>query len=204
MIGIIDYGSGNVGAIINILKQFRIPHVLSGQVSDLAAADRFILPGVGAFDPTMQQLREIGLIDFLDVEVKQKKKNILGICVGMQLLANGIDEGVLPGLGYIAGKVRRIPEQSLNRPPKLPHMGWNSINVKKPCPLLADIDLDRGYYFLHSYYFDPEHSEDVMATTMFGQELTCAVWHENVYGVQFHPEKSHTNGMTLLRNFAAL
>jgi len=204
MIGIIDYGSGNVGAIINIFKQYRIPHLLSGDPSELQDAERYILPGVGAFDPTMGQLRAIGLIDFLDDQVRQKKKNILGICVGMQLLAESSEEGSLPGLGYISGSVRKIPENTLNAPPKLPHLGWNSISFAKECPLLEGVDPEIGYYFLHSYYFDPAHSDDVLATTTFGREITCAVWRENVYGVQFHPEKSHANGVRLLRNFATM
>lgn len=204
MIGIIDYGSGNVGAIINIFKQYRIPYLLSGDPKELEIAERYILPGVGAFDPTMGQLRAIGLIDFLGEQVLQKKKNILGICVGMQLLAESSEEGSLPGLGYVSGCVRKIPENTLNIPPKLPHMGWNSIAIARECPLLEGINPQTGYYFLHSYYFDPTRREDVMATTNFGRELTCAVWHENVYGVQFHPEKSHANGIRLLRNFAAM
>jgi glutamine amidotransferase len=204
MIAIVDYGSGNVGAIMNLLRQRRIPHILTGKPAELAAADRFILPGVGAFDPTMETLMRAGIVDTLNEEVLGKGKKALGICVGMHLLAEGSDEGQMPGLGWIPGHVRRIDEERLGAAPKLPHMGWNSITIRPGAALLDDIDADRGFYFLHSYFFDARDPDHVSARVSYGVDFPCAVERENVFGMQFHPEKSHANGMRLFANFAAV
>jgi imidazole glycerol-phosphate synthase subunit HisH len=203
MIGIIDYGSGNVGAIANIYKQLKIPHVITGDQKELAKAERFVLPGVGDFDTTMGYMRQSGMLDTLNEQVKVKKKKVLGICVGMQILAEASEEGELPGLGWISGKVRKIDIETLPALPKLPHMGWNSI-AASASPLFEGIDKERGFYFLHSYYFDAADARDVVATVHYGSELTCGVISGNVHGLQFHPEKSHANGMAIFRNFAAL
>lgn len=202
MIAIIDYGSGNVGAIMNILRQRKIPHVLTGNPAELAAADRFILPGVGAFDPTVDTLRRSGIVDALNEEVLGKGKKILGICVGMHLLAEGSDEGSLPGLGWIPGRVRKIDASRLNARPKLPHMGWNSVILSPGAELFDGIDADRGFYFLHSYYFDVADPEHVMARVSYGDDLPCAVARANIFGMQFHPEKSHANGTAVFVNYA--
>lgn len=204
MIGIIDYGSGNVGALMNLMRRARIDHFLSSEPDQLSRADRFLLPGVGAFDPTIRQLRESGIVDALEHEVITKGKPVLGICVGMHLLAEGSDEGELPGLGWIAGRVRRIDSSRLTEPPRLPHMGWNSISARRAEALFEGVDADRGFYFLHSYFFDAERTEDILATVEFGGPLPCAVGRERVIGVQFHPEKSHANGTALLANFASM
>lgn len=204
MIAIIDYGSGNVGAIMNILRQRRIPHVLTAKASELAAADRFILPGVGAFDPTMDTLVRSGMVDALNEEVVGKGKKVLGICVGMHLLAEGSDEGELSGLGWIPGRVRRIDDSRLSASPKLPHMGWNDVEVRPGAALFSGIDATRGFYFLHSYFFDAADPAHVAATVSYGAELPCAVARDNVFGTQFHPEKSHANGMRLFASFAEL
>lgn len=202
MIAIIDYGSGNVGAIMNILRQRKIPHVLTGNPADLAAADRFILPGVGAFDPTIDTLRRSGIVDALNEEVLGKGKKVLGICVGMHLLAEGSEEGSLPGLGWIAGRVRKIDASRLNSSPKLPHMGWNSIGLAPGAELFDGVDTDRGFYFLHSYYFDAADPAHVTARVSYGDDLPCAVARANIHGMQFHPEKSHANGTAVFVNFA--
>lgn len=204
MIAIIDYGSGNVGAIMNLLRQRRIPHVLTAKPAELASADRFILPGVGAFDPTMDTLMRTGIVEALNEEVLGKGKRVLGICVGMHLLADGSDEGELPGLGWIPGRVRRIDESRIDAAPKLPHMGWNNITVRPGASLFADIDAARGFYFLHSYYLDALDPDQVSARVSYGADLPCAVERNNVFGMQFHPEKSHANGMRVFANFAAL
>lgn len=204
MIGIIEYGSGNVAAIMNILRQREIPHILSGDPSILRTADRYILPGVGAFDPTMATLRRSGLVDLLHDEVIEKGKKVLGICVGMHLLAEGSDEGTLPGLGWIKGRVRKIDTSHINHPPHLPHMGWNSLHLDAGSPLFAEVDIERGFYFLHSYFFDAADPAQVTARVEYGDRIPCAVEYENIYGMQFHPEKSHSNGMRLLQNFAEL
>jgi glutamine amidotransferase len=202
MICIIDYGSGNVGALQNIFRRRRIPHFLTADPLEFKRADRFLLPGVGAFDPTMVQLSEAGIVSALEQEVFGNDKPILGICVGMHLLANGSEEGQLPGLGWIEGVVRKIDVSGLNRPPHLPHMGWNSIQHRGAAPLFRGVDIVRGYYFLHSYYFDARHDHDVTARVSYGGDLPCAVHKGNVFGVQFHPEKSHGNGEMLLQNFS--
>jgi glutamine amidotransferase len=203
MIAIIDYGSGNIAAIMNIFRQRKIPHTLVGDPRELAAAERYLLPGVGAFDPTMENLMQTGMVDALNEEVLGKGKKALGICVGMHLLAEGSEEGELPGLGWIKGKVRRIPTEKLDKP-SLPHMGWNSIELGGPATLFPGIDTDRGFYFLHSYFFDAAAEDTVVARVEYGSALPCAVERENVFGVQFHPEKSHANGGQLFANFAAL
>jgi imidazole glycerol-phosphate synthase subunit HisH len=204
VICIIDYGSGNVRALMNLMRRARIPHFLSGNPDDLARADRFLLPGVGAFDPTMARLEESGLISALEREVMGNGKRVLGICVGMHLLGQGSDEGTRPGLGWVPGRVRQIDPSKLEAPPLLPHMGWNSISPRPGEPLFDGIDEHRGYYFLHSYFFDAAHDVDVLARVDYGGALPCAVGRGQIAGVQFHPEKSHNNGVALLSNFATL
>lgn len=204
MICIVDYGSGNVGAIMNLLKRARIAHFLSGDPSQMADATSFLLPGVGAFDPTISRLRSSGIVTALEDEVIGKGKPVLGICVGMHLLAEGSEEGELPGLGWVPGLVRRIDETRLETPPHLPHMGWNAVAPRNGENLFAGVDAGRGFYFLHSFYFDARSPENVSATVYFGTSFPCAVRNGNVHGVQFHPEKSHANGAVLLANFAGL
>lgn len=202
MIAIVDYGSGNVAAIATIYKQLKIPHLVTGDPRELAAAERYVLPGVGAFDQVMSDLKRLGLKDVLDEQVLSNGKKAMGICVGMQILAESSDEGDLPGLGWIPGHVRRINEAAINSRPKLPHMGWNSLNSRSAHPILSGIDEEKGFYFLHSYFFDATNPEDVLATVTYGADMPCAVNRNNVFGMQFHPEKSHDNGVTLFRNFA--
>jgi glutamine amidotransferase len=202
MIAIIDYGSGNVSAIANIYKQLRIPHVVTADHGEIADADRYILPGVGAFDRVITDLENRGLRKILDEQVLERKKKVLGICIGMQILADSSEEGELPGLGWIPGRIRQIDETLIRSKPKLPHMGWNSITPQRATPIFQNLDLDRGFYFLHSYFFDAANREDVLATVEYGASLPCAVSRSNVFGMQFHPEKSHSNGMSVFRNFA--
>jgi imidazole glycerol-phosphate synthase subunit HisH len=204
VLGIIDYGSGNIAALTNIFKQRKVPHFVSGDPRELAGASCYLLPGVGAFDPTMETLTKSGVLDALTESVVGKGKRVLGICVGMQLLAEGSDEGQMPGLGWIKGHVRKIDTSRLERPPLLPHMGWNSVNLANKSTLFNGIDVARGFYFLHSYYFDVATDSDVAARVSYGSELPCAVENGNVFGAQFHPEKSHSNGTRFLLNYAEL
>lgn len=204
MIAIVDYGSGNVAAIADIFKHLKLPHDITRDHARLRAADRYILPGVGAFDTTMRTLRESGLVDLLNEQVLVKGKNILGICVGMQILGDFSEEGKLPGLGWISGQIRRIDATLIPGRTKLPHMGWNSVRLSQPSPLFEGVDLERGFYFLHSYYFATENQKTVIATVEYGGSLPCGVTQGNVFGLQFHPEKSHTNGVAVFRNFANL
>lgn len=204
MIAIIDYGSGNIAAIANIFKKIKVPYVITSDLAELAAADRYILPGVGAFDATMRYLNESGMVSTLSEQVLVNNKKILGICVGMQVLAESSEEGLLAGLGWIRGRVRQVDASFIPECPKLPHMGWNSVVPNDDAPLFAGVDSQQGFYFLHSYYFDATDAADVTATVHYGKELPCAVAHGNVFGMQFHPEKSHANGVAVFRNFAAL
>lgn len=204
MIAIIDYGSGNVGAIANIYKQLKIPHMITGDLRELKAAERYILPGVGAFDATMSYLNKSGMVELLNEQVLVRKKKVMGICVGMQILADSSEEGQLGGLGWIPGRVRKIDSTTLVLKPKLPHMGWNTVKPRDGAKLFGGVDTERGFYFLHSYYFDAAAPELVAATVEYGSELTCAVARDNVFGMQFHPEKSHGNGVSVFRNFAEL
>jgi glutamine amidotransferase len=204
VIAIIDYGSGNVSAIANIYKQLRIPHLVTADHQEIAKADRLILPGVGAFDKVITDLEERGLRAVLDDQVLGQKKKVMGICIGMQILASSSEEGELPGLDWIPGRIQRIDETAIRSKPTLPHMGWNSIVPQKDTALFRDLDLDRGFYFLHSYVFNSDSRDDVLATVSYGAELTCAVGRDNVFGMQFHPEKSHDNGMKIFRNFAEI
>jgi glutamine amidotransferase len=204
MIAIVDYGSGNVSAIADIFKRLKLPHVITRDHAELKAADRYVLPGVGAFDTTMRTLKDSGLIGLLDDEVQGHGKKIMGVCVGMQILGDSSDEGVLPGLGWIPGHIRQIDSSTINGLPKLPHMGWNSLHIKNDSPLFDSVDPEKGFYFLHSYYFDAKDSECVFATVDYGSKLPCVVASGNVFGFQFHPEKSHSNGVAVFRNFSLL
>ena len=204
MIGIINYGSGNIGAISNIYKKLKIPHFVSNDLEELKSAERYILPGVGAFDATMKSLEGTGLIDMLNQQVIDSGKKVLGICVGMQILAIASEEGVRPGLGWIDGRVRKIDDGGLAKQLRLPHMGWNSLLLKSEHPLFRGVDPELGFYFLHNYYFDAAFDSDILATVQYGSEFPCAVARRNVIGLQFHPEKSHHNGVAIFRNFSEL
>lgn len=204
MITIIDYGSGNIRAIGNIYDTLKIAYKIAKSPEEVIGAEKIFLPGVGAFDETISKLDQTGFRKVLDFEVLQNKVPIIGICVGMQILAESSEEGKLLGLGYIKGKVKRIDESLLNQKPKLPHLGWNSIEITRQSELLKNIDSELGFYFLHSYYFECETKEDIITTTSYGKPFASAINHDNVYGIQFHPEKSHQNGINLLHNFAKL
>jgi len=204
MITIIDYGSGNISAIANIYEKLNVKYKIAKTAEDVVGAKKLFLPGVGAFDETISKLDDTGFRKVLDFEVLTNKTPIIGICVGMQILAERSDEGTLPGLGYIKGHVKKLDEKSLKQKPYLPHLGWNSIEQKKNCQLFEEIDNEIGFYFLHTYYFQCEDNADVLTTTIYGESFASAVNHDNVYGIQFHPEKSHQNGIKLLHNFALL
>ena len=204
MIGIIDYGSGNVQAIATIYKNLCIDYQVITDKDDLKEADKLILPGVGAFDATMQQLIDSGLRDELNDLVLNKKIPILGICVGLQVMGFGSDEGNLPGLGWIPGNVKKFDELKIKTKPKLPHMGWNTIKNMKSHDLFKGIDHDFGFYFVHSFDFDCESKENILTTSNYGGEFTSAIYSDHIIGTQFHPEKSHGNGVLLFKNFAQL
>ena len=202
MIAIIDIGMGNVKAFVDVYKKMNIPANIVKQAEGLKNASKVILPGVGAFDHAMQRLEKSGMRKFLDEIVLHRHVPVLGVCVGMQMLARSSEEGSLPGLGWIDGEVKRFNLFSLRHSMQVPHMGWNTIIQLKINGLLKGIDFDARFYFLHSYYFHCHRNADVIAVTNYGEEFACAVNSGNIFGVQFHPEKSHQWGVQLLENFA--
>lgn len=204
MIVLIDYGLGNIHAFINVYSRLGIPVTIARTSSELEAASKLILPGVGAFDHAMELLGASGMRQTLDHLVLSKKVPILGICVGMQILANSSDEGKLTGLGWIPGHVKAFSTVPKAAGLPLPHMGWNDVQVTGGHKLFKELDEEARFYFLHSYFFEAVHHDSVIATASFGIDFCCAVQSDNVYGVQFHPEKSHHYGTSLLKNFAEL
>ncbi len=203
MIAIVDYGLGNVKAFANVYERLNIPACIARKADDLDAATKVILPGVGAFDQAMTKLDHSGMREALDDVVLKKKIPVLGICVGMQILAKASEEGILPGLDWIDGMVKKFDVSVLqDSKTQLPHMGWNTIQPNNGNPLLVNFNNESRFYFLHSYYFQCNNADDSIAITEYGIRFSSAVNHENIYGVQFHPEKSHQWGVQLLKNFA--
>lgn len=204
MIHIVDYGLGNVQAFVTLYKRLGIETVRARTDAELAGARKIILPGVGASDHAMELLGRSGMRPILDKLVREDKIPVLGICVGMQILASCSDEGRLPCLGFIPARVRAFRSNELSSVIPLPHMGWNDVLPANDCALFKGFDLDARFYFLHSYYFECNDSSHVAATAHYGIDFACAVRFGNVFGVQFHPEKSHHYGAALLKNFAEI
>ena len=204
MIAIVDYGLGNILAFSNMFKRLNIEARVARGADELAGADKIILPGVGAFDHAMELLDASGMRATLDQLVLKDKVPVLGICVGMQILAKGSDEGKLPGLGWIDGRVRAFESLPEAADLALPHMGWNDALPVADMPLFKQMGDDARFYFLHSFFFECAGSESVAATARYGIDFACCVRSANIYGVQFHPEKSHHWGARLLQNFAEL
>ncbi len=201
-ISIVDYGVGNVASIANMLKKAGYDSELTGDPERIAAADKIILPGVGAFDRAAIKLRETGL-GALVVERAHAGAQILGVCLGMQLLLDESEEGVEPGLGIIPGRVRRFPRDVAGVNLRVPHMGWNTIHRVGHLDTLPNVAEGDRFYFVHSYYADPLDEGDRMATTEHGVPFTSMLRRGTVIGAQFHPEKSHKTGLKLLSDFAA-
>ncbi len=204
MISVIDYGSGNLHAICTLLKLSNEDHQIIDRPEQIASASKMLLPGVGAFDRTMAAFNESGMADAIKLRMKSGNAMCMGICIGMHVLADSSEEGNTPGLGLIAGKVKRFDAARIASKPKTPHMGWNSISTATGHPLLANIDKERGFYFLHSYHFECADKANVIGTSDHGYEFHSVIGGDGVYGVQFHPEKSHANGVQLIKNFIAL
>lgn len=202
MITIIDYGLGNVLAFVNVYSRLNIPVAVAKSANDLANATKLILPGVGSFDHAMQQLDQSGMRQPVEQLVLQNAMPVLGICVGMQMLAKCSDEGELPGLGWIDGKVKKFDLSTMPSGTNLPHMGWNDVKPVVGGGLFKEMEQDSRFYFLHSFFFECHQQLSVLAVTDYGGQFSCAVRRDNVYGVQFHPEKSHHFGSQLLKNFA--
>lgn len=203
MIGIIDYGLGNINAISNIYNKLKIKNLIIKSKKDFEVSEKLILPGVGAFDSAMNLLYKSDLILEIENQILNKKKKLLGICVGMQIFANKSEEGTSSGLNFFDAEVKKI-NNSKQKILRLPHMGWNSINFVKDDLLFKSIDNNEYFYFCHSYYFDCQKKENILATTNYGQFFSSVVKNKNIYGIQFHPEKSHDMGVKILDNFAKL
>ena len=201
MIGIIDYGSGNIFSVYNSLQYLGYDAEIISQPEELVRVDKIILPGVGAFGDAINYLQKSGFKSSLDEEVLHKGKPFLGICLGMQLIAStGFEKGCYNGLGWILGEVRLFQLED-NRL-KVPHVGWNDINVIRKNPVVSADSKDRAFYFVHSYHFVPSNPMDAIAISEYGIEFVCAVMKDNIVGTQFHPEKSQKNGLVILENFA--
>lgn len=204
MIGIVDYGLGNVKAFIEIFRRLNVPAILIRQPGDLENAQKLILPGVGSFDNAMNLLQKSGMTAVLSELVIDRRIPVLGVCVGMQILGNSSEEGVSRGLGWIRGVVKKIDFDPGQKMKYIPHMGWNTIEKIKDNKIFEGLDSDARFYFLHSYVFDCDSEDDVLAVTYYGQSFTCVINCKNIYGVQFHPEKSHKWGVQLLKNFSEI
>ncbi|QKF66495.1 glutamine amidotransferase WbuY [Arcobacter venerupis] len=203
MIGIIDYGVGNIKAFANIYKNFDLPFKIIKNIAEFENITKLILPGVGSFDHAMTSLQNSGMREKLDELVLEKKIPMIGICVGMQMLAKSSEEGTLNGLGWIDGVVKKFDKSKIKNGP-LPHMGWNNLNIEKKNKIFENLEENPRYYFLHSYYFECNNKDNVIATATYGEKFDCMINHENIYGIQCHPEKSHYNGIQLLKNFGEL
>ena len=204
MITIIDYGLGNVLAILNVYRRLNIPVIAAKSSADLVNVTKLILPGVGSFDHAMQQFEQSGMRQTVEMLVFQKRIPLLGICVGMQMLANSSDEGSLPGLAWIEGNVKRFDITLMSPGCNLPHMGWNEVKPIVVGGLFDGMEMGARFYFLHSYYYECLHQHNILAVTDYGGLFSCALRKDNIYGVQFHPEKSHHFGSQLLKNFAEI
>jgi glutamine amidotransferase len=202
MIAIIDYGMGNIHSVQKALELMGAPTVVTNRLKDIELAEKLVLPGVGAFDDAIVELKKQKLVSAIKDQLNNKKP-FLGICLGMQLLFKESEEGKdSKGLGVLSGTVKKF---SSTQGLKVPHMGWNELEIKnKNCPLLKDINDKSCVYFCHSYYPEPDNSSLTAANCSYGTEFSCIVWQDNIYGVQFHPEKSQQVGLKMLKNFVKL
>jgi glutamine amidotransferase len=203
LISVVDYGVANLASMLNMLRKIGVDAERAGTPEELQSASKIVLPGIGAFDQGMAALEERGLLPLLRQKALDEKVPILGVCLGMQMLGQGSEEGCAPGLGLIDATCRRF------RPPegvvlKVPHMGWNTVVPRRASPLLERLDSQSRFYFVHSYRVVCGDSADELAYSRYGGDFTSIVARGNIYGVQFHPEKSHRFGMALLRNFASI
>jgi glutamine amidotransferase len=205
VIRIVDYGVGNIQAFLNMFKRLGIPAERARTPEQMQDAARLILPGVGAFDHAMQLLNESGLRPALEQMVLERQVPVLGVCVGMQMLAAGSEEGMLPGLNWVPGRVRAFASTPASATLPMPHMGWNDLEVRAGSALFASgFDDAPRFYFLHSYYFEAEDKAHVAATAQYGMDFDAVVSRGHIHGVQCHPEKSHHWGGQLLKNFSEL
>ena len=204
MVTIIDYGVGNVFAFQNVFKRLNIPSKIAKCENDLMDSSKLILPGVGHFDYAMSQLNKSGMRNRLNELVLIENVPVIGICVGMQMMSRKSDEGILDGLGWIDAEVKKFDESTISHHTKLPHMGWNDVTPNKNHPLFRGLEQEAIFYFLHSFYFKCLDEKNSISKTDYGINFSSSVQHNNIYGIQFHPEKSHSFGEKLLENFSKL
>ncbi len=198
MIVIIDYGMGNLGSIVNMFKKVGAKAEVSSDLNVIANAQKLLLPGVGSFDRAMERIETLGIKAVLDEQALLIKKPILGICLGMQLLTRGSEEGKLSGLGWIDADTIKFPKISGLR---IPHMGWNNVEFKTPSPLTMNLPEESSFYFVHSYYVKVDNQSNSILKCDYGLSFDAAIQKDNIFGAQFHPEKSHKYGMQIFKNF---
>lgn len=203
VVSIVSYGVGNISSIANMFRHVGVSAEVVANAEQIRMANRLVLPGVGAFDHGMNCLRASGLADALGEAVLERKVPILGICLGMQLMCRTSEEGQLPGLGWIDAQVRRFRFAAATGL-KVPHMGWNTVALRRKDSLIPPDEPRQRFYFVHSYHVQCGNAEDIVAVTKYGHEFVSAFGYQNVYGVQFHPEKSHRYGMAVMRRFAGI
>ncbi len=201
MIVIIDYGMGNLGSIANMLKQIGVQAEVTNDPKRIESAERLILAGVGAFDQGMQRLNDLNLIPLMTRKVLENKTPFIGICLGMQLLSRRSEEGQLPGLGWLDAETLRFNFDGSPTRLRIPHMGWNEIQIQKPHALLNDLGEEPRFYFVHGYYVNCLDKDVVLASTDYGLPFHSILGKGNILGTQFHPEKSHRYGRKILENF---
>ncbi|MCI3922711.1 imidazole glycerol phosphate synthase subunit HisH [Paenibacillus sp. TRM 82003] len=201
MIAVIDYGMGNVNSIVNMFKKIGVASMLASSVDQIQRADKLVLPGVGSFDAGMRKLQQSGLVDAIKKHALLDNKPLMGICLGMQMLGKRSEEGTEDGLSLIPFENKRFSFGD-RKDLKIPHMGWDFVKISKNDPVVTNFDSEQRYYFVHSYHAVCELEENVLMRCDYGYSFAAAVNHCNIYGFQFHPEKSHKFGMALLDNFA--
>ena len=200
MITIVDYGVGNLGSVNNMMKKIGVDAEVTPDLKKISEAKKILLPGVGAFDTAMQKLTGTELRAILDKKALEEKIPVLGICLGMQLMTNGSEEGQLKGLGWIDAFAHRFPRAEL----KVPHMGWNLVKRSSESPITNEFQEEFRYYFVHSYHVKVAHEQNSILKTTYGVTFDSGIQNNNIFGVQFHPEKSHRFGMQLFKNFARI
>lgn len=202
MITIVDYGMGNLRSVQKAFERIGIPVMISGRIDEILQAEKLVLPGVGNFEQGVSNLKSRGLFDALNSAVIENKIPILGICLGMQLMTEFSEEGNCEGFGWIKGKTTRFsfPDNQL----KIPHMGWNNLLINRVDSLYDGITTDNFFYFVHSYYVSCKDENNILAQTNYGNKFVSSFQKENIFGCQFHPEKSHDAGLQILKNFAKL